>query len=290
MSEAQKRENINVVEIIGELVEFKTDVKTDSKGKNFLAGDAVVKSVVDDQELLTQARVFAYEITKAGTVSKLYKEALAAETLLNKRIRISGELTEGLMEKDGKAIRFNQIAGKFFKEADSKEEDKVTFKYSGFVTRPLYEKTNKEGELICYCIDVGQQNWNASNMINIRFNINPDEVDKISTIESHYTKGKTVSIHGDIKFVSRVEKNEIEVMFGENNIETRVFTDKNYLINGGSIPLEDGAPTTYTDEDLEKLVKAYKENEAAYLEAKLKETVVQPVNKIAAKTKTSSLL
>lgn len=252
----------NEVFIIGELVDVKTDVRTDTKGKTYIGGKVSIKVVVNNVENIIDVSVYANEKTKEGADSKMYKSYLTLDSLLGKRVRVTGNLGEGSIvdPSTGDVRHFNQINAKFINAAYSTDvEDKATFEYSGFVVRPIYERKDKEDNLLGYRIEVAQANWNDTNCFVVRFDIDKDDTQKAAVIEANYIAGTTVEFSGNLGAVSTIETKTIEADFGDPITKTFAKTDKTYSIVSGNLPLAADDEKAYTDAIIKTLIAAYKQ-------------------------------
>ena len=163
----------NNVYLVGELVEVK-DFKEGFYGDNvnYVAATVVIKSMVNDQELLTEARTFINELKKDGTPNKNYSVVKNIQSMLNKRVVISGATLKG---ERFWSSRTNQLANavrvnfNLIRLASTKDkEDTVTFEFGGFVTRPLQEVVDENNVVKFYQITLGQANYKEDNMFERR--------------------------------------------------------------------------------------------------------------------------
>jgi len=259
----------NDVFIIGEVVEVKTDVRISSENKKYISGKVSVKVNDNGVENIIDVSIFAYEKTKNGTDNKLFKSYTTLESMLNKRVRVTGSLGEGSIvdESSGDVRHFNQINGKFINLAyNTDTEDKATFEFSGFVTRPIYERKDKEDNLLGYRIEVAQANYNDTGLFVIRFDVNKNDVDKARVIEANYLTKSTVEFSGTLGSITSVETKTVPADFGEPLVKTFVKTEKTYTIQSGTNPLAEDDENAYSEEMIKKLVAAYKQADAERVE------------------------
>ena len=252
----------NEVFIIGELVDVKTDVRTNSENKTYIGGKISIKVMVNNVENIIDASIYANEKTKEGADSKMYKSYLTLDGMIGKRVRVTGSLGEGSIvdPSTGDVRHFNQINAKFVNAAYSTDvEDKANFEYSGFVTRPIYERKDKEDNLLGYRIEVAQANWNDTNCMVVRFDLDKDDTQKAAVIEAHYVAGATVEFSGTLGAVSTVEVRTVEADFGDPITKTFAKTDKTYSIVSGNLPLASDDEKAYSDAMIKTLVAAYKQ-------------------------------
>lgn len=260
------RTKINKVYLVGTVAEVDVEERVTKENKPFISGKVVIKSVVDNKENLVEVRVISNQYNKDGSISKQFTSFKNLPSLLGQRVRVTGELNDESMIVEDQIRHFNTIRGTFFNKARADEADACTFEYSGFIVKPIVERRNKDDELIGYRIEIGQANYNDTNMKNIRFDVNKNDINIAQAIESNYTTGATVKILGKISYETRTETREEEVSFGEANKKVLVFTDKVYRITGGSEAFEEDGPETYTIDEIKQLVAAYKNADAEKLE------------------------
>ena len=254
----------NNVFIVGTLVDVKTDVRTSSENKTYISGKVSVKVVVNGVENIIDASIYANEKTKEGADSKMYKSYLGLESLIGKRVRITGSLGEGSIvdESTGDVRHFNQINARFINAAYSTDtEDKATFEYSGFVVRELYERKDKEDNLLGYRIEVAQATYNDDNCIVVRFDVDKNDTKKADTISTHYIAKSTVEFQGTLGAVTTMETKTVEADFGDPIVKTFAKTEKSYTIVSGNLPLDEDDEQAYSAEIIRTLIDAYKNSD-----------------------------
>ena len=252
----------NEVFIIGTLVDVKTDVRTSSENKTYVSGKASIKVLVNNVENIIEASIYAFEKTKEGADSKMFKSYVTLESLIGKRVRVTGSLGEGSIvdPSTGDVRHFNQINARFINAAYSTDtEDKATFEYSGFVVRPIYERRDKEDNLLGYRIEVAQANYNDNNCIVVRFDIDKNDTQKAAVIEANYVAGATVEFSGTLGAVSTIETKTVEADFGDPIVKTFAKTEKSYSIVSGNLPLAEEDENAYKKPFIDTLIAAYKQ-------------------------------
>ena len=252
----------NKVTVKGTLAEVDTKISTTAAGKKYIGGKIVVRVVQDGVENLIDMKIFAFEMTKANTVSKLFTAYTKLEGMLNKRVAVEGEFREDKMVDQGSgSIRaFNTISAKFINELRGDEPDCATFEFNGFVVKELYERRNKEDELYGYRIEVGQSNYNDTMLQVLRFDVDKNDVNIATAIQSNYLTGLTVTFYGTLSQITRTEVKVEETAFGDPVTETKVYTDRAYRIRSGNQPLEEGDPNAYTMDEINTFIEAYKKD------------------------------
>lgn len=258
------RAKTNKVYLVGELTEVSTDVREMSDGRKYISGKIVVKSTIKGEEKLTDVKLIAFEKTKSGEINRMFTSYSKLEGMLNKRVVVSGELRDGSMvqQSSGQVTHFNEIYLRFINLAKADAEDTCTFEFSGFVVKGLYERKNKEDELLGYRLDVGQANYNDTALSVLRFDVDKNDVNIAQAIESNYEVGSTVSFSGVISYTSVSETRIAEVAFGEATPKTFVRSEKVFRITGGNEPFGDEDPAKYTTEEIKALCESYKAADA----------------------------
>lgn len=252
----------NEVFIIGTLVDVKTDVRTSTENKTYISGKASIKVIVNNVENIIEASIYAFEKTKEGADSKMFKSYVTLESLIGKRVRVTGSLGEGSIvdPSTGDVRHFNQINARFINAAYSTDtEDKATFEYSGFVVRPIYERRDKEDNLLGYKIEVAQANYYDNNCIVVRFDIDKNDTQKAAVIEANYVAGSTVEFSGTLGAVSTIETKTVEADFGDPIVKTFAKTEKSYSIVSGNLPLAEEDENAYKKPLIDTLIAAYKQ-------------------------------
>lgn len=252
--------NKNNVYIVGELVEiksFKEGVWGDDK--KYVTANVVVKSNVNGQELLTEARTFINEKTASGTVNKNYTTVLNINDLLGKRVVISGaNLTSERFwsARTNQLVNSTRINFNLIRAARANEnEDKVTFEFGGFVTRPIKEVTDENDEVKYYQISIGQATYKEDNMFEVNFIVDKDNVKAVQVIGDQYVSGATVEVSGICRTIVNKRIVATEVAFGEAIPKEYINTDKKFVITGGSEVIS--GEGEYTEEVINNLVKIY---------------------------------
>jgi hypothetical protein len=249
----------NSFKIVGELVEANLETKTSGRsGKDFISGKIVIKSVLDGRAQLTEVELYSNKFKQDGTSNKLFETYANLGTLLNKRVRVSGELGESrfFSTTNSQLVSTTVNRGRYVAPADTGEKDTADFSFAGYIVKPLYEKNSKDGDLLAYEMVVAQANWNNTKPTLIKFAVAKDNKAAVSAIQKLYEKGMTVSVRGVVSIVTEDVEVSEQTAFGES---TRVYhnTYKNYLIKTGSQPLDKG---TYTSQDILELNRAYEDD------------------------------
>ena len=252
--------NKNNVYLVGELVEVKDFREgTYSGDKNFVSATVVIKSIVDDQELLTEARTFVNELKKDGQPNKNYATIKNINSWLNKRVVISGASLNGerfWSARTSQLVNAVRVNFNLIRLASANDkEDKATFEFGGFVTRPLTEVVDENGNTKYYQITLGQANYKEDNMFECTFTVDKDNIGAARAIEDKYVSGSTVEINGACRTIVTVVEKETEVAFGAPQVKKFNNVDKKFVILGGSEVIT--GEGEYTEDIIARLVAAY---------------------------------
>ena len=222
----------NSFKLVGELVEANLETKTSVRsGKYFISGKIVIKSVLEGRQQLTEVELYSNKFKQDGTPNKLFETYANLGTLLNKRVRVSGELGESrfLSTTNSQLVSTTVNRGRYVAPADTGEKDTADFAFAGYIVKPLYEKNSKDGDLLAYEMVVAQANWNNTKPNLIKFTVAKDNKAAVNAIQKLYEKGMTVSVRGVVSIVTEDVEVSEQTAFGDS---TRVYhnTYKNYLI------------------------------------------------------------
>lgn len=248
-------ERTNKLFVVGQLIQVRDVRRGEKDGIRWIGGTAVVKSGASEIEF----KYFSSEKTKAGKDNSRYPNYDGLEGRVGERVRVNGEISGRLWynESQNQVINFNEATAGFFNSAKPSDSDVATFEFGGFVVKPLYERYNKDEELIAYEIEIGQANFNGDNMHIVRFTVDKNASNIVNAIQSAYTKGSTVFINGDVLYEVITEERTEEVAFGDPITKKYQSTRKSFLITGGKqVILDEGL--AYSPDNIAKLESAYK--------------------------------
>ena len=136
---------------------------------------------------------------------------------------------------------------------------------------------DKEDNLLGYRIEVAQANWDDTNCIVVRFDVDKDDTQKAAVIESNYLVQSTVEFSGTLSAISTIETKTVEADFGEPITKTFAKTEKTYSIVSGNLPLAPDAEGAYNDSIVKTLVAAYKQADVERVEAKRNQAAAEAI-------------
>lgn len=276
---------INKITVVGELVENNLEI-TKTADKTYIAGNLVVKSVVNGVEQLTPVHFFANELKKDNTPNSMFKSYSEADKYLNKRVSIAAEIDENRFynEQSNQIHSSNRVKGIFINDARTNQVDGVDFSFTGFVAAPLSERLNQKGELLFYEITLGQVDWTGEKPTYVKFIVRDRNI--ASAVADLYDRGITTTVYGSYAVESETSVVEKETAFGAPVVNEYTSVFKNFVITAGDYPLTDKA---YTPAQVEALMKAYVDAEAEIIQkAKTRDAASKIGGNISAPVKDSS--
>lgn len=248
---------VNTVEIVGTLAQSKLEVKTSKDGQEYISGTITVDSDIDGVKNNFEISLYAKKVTKTGEVSKLFTNYEGLAKMIGSKIRINGSMREEryFNKTAGQLQSLQKLEGRFINAENISTPDRATFEVSGFVRKPLVAKTNKKGEIYAYELEVGQANYDDSQLNNFKFQVEPTAFDIIKSIQQIYGVNTTVRFGGNIRFITVTSEVTQETGFGQPR--TRVFTNTNrsFFITFGDNPIVD--ESTYDGATIVRLTQAY---------------------------------
>jgi hypothetical protein len=287
----------NQIELVGKLVNTRglDEVKRANRdGSEFVSGSVTVD--IGKGELL-EVDVYSKKLTKDGQPSKLFTRYLELPEEVGSKIKIGGaEFTENrFWGRNDQIASVNKVSGRFFNVARDTDESQATFTFNGYVVKPIYERLDREGNLLYYEILMAQPNWNSTKPMYVKFAIDKDSTAIINVLEARAPKGATIELKGvvTIETETRVVEQDIETSFGEVPTEKYVNTYVKYTVTGGSTIPDPNSELVYRPDEIAMLTKAY-DDEALTIEeaarAKGNSNETSFTNKDAAKSSRTKLI
>jgi hypothetical protein len=246
-------ERTNKVYIVGDLQEV-TLREGDKDGKSYIAGDIAVQVAEDN---LIELKFFSFATTADGKANKRFANFKDLEAMKGRRVKVSGELSGRAFYQagQGQVITFNEVTASFVNLAKDTDANVATFEYSGFVYKPLLDRTNEKEELVGYDLEVAQANYKGDAMQVIRFSIDKEAMNIANSVRSHYIKHATVTFSGIVKHTPSTQTKVEEVEFGDPLVKTFTSVKKQYLITGGKAPIT--TEVAYTAAQIQGLESSY---------------------------------
>jgi hypothetical protein len=259
----------NNIDLVGKLVNTRglDEVKKATKdGSEFVSGSATLDL---GKGQLLEIDVYSKKFTKEGQPSKLFTRYLELPGEVGTKMRVGGvEFTENrFWGRNDQIASVNKVAGRFFNIAKDTDESQAKFTFAGYVFKPIYERLDREGNLLHYETIIAQPNWNSTKPMLVKFAIEKNNSAVINGMEAQYVKGSTVQVTGHIELETetRVVDKAGDTAFGDSATEEYTNTYVKYVITGGNKPLEVGSEGAYKADEIASLMKAY-DNEALSIE------------------------
>lgn len=277
-------EKINTVSIIGTLVETNlkegvTKATAERPSSKYINGNIILKvnSAATNSEMLIEVPVFVSELKKDKTVSKVYEALQTIESNKGRRLEVMGGLTENKFysDRNGAIIKTNKLRMNFFSvlPVGDTREDEAKFSVSGFVVEALKEKNNKNGDLICYELKLGQSDYSEKKADIFTITVDAHNEAAANYIRDNYQKGDTVTLHGHLNYTVETVTVKQEAEFGEPITKTYQNATKQFVCDSGKKELEG-----YSDEVIATLITGAKEDDAAVLERAKNTASANPSN------------
>lgn len=290
---------INEITITGTLVDaskLKTGIfkKGQSAGKQYISGEVSVKCILDGVENIIPISLFTGEMTQKGEHSKLFDTYSKLPSQIGQRFTFSGAALEEhrYVGQKGEVVRAQRIRGRFINEAKPGEQDVANFRLNGYVARGLEEKKNKNNETYLFEIVIGQSNYRGDSAQMFYLNLPLDAIEHQRALAKAYTPGVTVSVDGDIRYLTEqreIVAEETSDLFGEPMRKTVINTYRYYYIKHATQPLAANDPNAYTLSDMQGYKEARSAEDARLIsEAKTNGAVAD--NESTLNSKAASLL
>jgi hypothetical protein len=259
----------NNIDLVGKLVNTRglDEIKKATKdGSEFVSGSVTLD--IGKGQLL-EVDVYSKKFTKEGQPSKLFTRYLELPGEVGTNVRVGGvEFTENrFWGRNDQIASVNKVAGRFFNLAKDTDEAQAKFTFAGYVFKPIYERLDREGNLLHYETVIAQPNWNATKPMLVKFAIDKNNSAVINGMEAQYVKGATVQVTGHIELETetRVVDKAGDVAFGDSITEEYTNTYVKYVITGGNKPLDADSEGAYKGDEIASLMKAY-DSEALVIE------------------------
>lgn len=272
-TEKTLRESINNAFIEGLVKDIRIEEKKIG-GKDAIAGEIDIQ--VDSNSIHT-INVFSFKYKQnSNEISGLYKIYSTVKDEY-KSIETHGEaeadkvrIEQGRIGKneyvgqDGEFKSYPHLSTTFINRVRENDvfEPKARFTLEMVVANKTEEKRNGEetGRLILKGYVLGYQEGKDDTKKIFPFEVIVSEPQSVNYVQNTYEKGNTVTVYGEIVNQTIITKKEVEVGFGapQENIERK--TVREYVVDGGTEPLDEEDKNAYDP----KLIKeALKKREAA---------------------------
>lgn len=268
---------INEINITGTLVDaskVKTGMfkKGQSIGKQYVSGEVLVKCIIDGEENIIPISLFSSEVTQKGEHSKLFDAYSKLPSQVGQRFTFSGANLEEhrYVGQKGEVVRTQRIRARFVNEAKATEQDSATFRLNGYVARGLEEKKNKKGETYLFELVIGQSDYRGESAQMFYLNLPLDAIEHQNAIRKAYVPGVTVSVDGDIRYITEqreIEAEETANLFGTPMKKTVINTYRYFYIKHATQPLPANDPNAYNMQEMQAFKEARSAEDAELISA-----------------------
>ncbi|QWU14334.1 hypothetical protein SAMN04487895_101636 [Paenibacillus sophorae] len=259
----QEAQNVVHIEGIVKEVRIEEDKLPMPDGRELIKGEVDIQ--VDENSIHT-INVFSFKLKKGTTdINSIYKGIKTIQEELKEGDRV--RVTQGKVDlneyigQDDKLKSYPKINSNFINRVKDNEEfnPQATFSLDMMVAN-VKEET-KDGEETGRAIIKGYIPMYNGSVIPFEVVVaNPHAVNYVT---NNYEKGLTVSVHGKIVNQTIVTKRLVEVGFGEPQEKIDRKTVREYLVEGGSVPLDEDDKNAF---DVELVKKALKYREEVYIQ------------------------
>lgn len=267
----------NRIDVTGIVESIKVVKDTSDKVGPYIRGDLVITAKVGKTMNIPIPFFAAYK-TKAGKVRKLYTQLENLQQ--GARINVVGSIEDNKFwdQARGQLVKTKRLRLNFINDARNEDPDKAEFVYSGFVTAPLQEKFNKNGDSIGFEIGIAQATYDNSRAMNVFFQVDGSNSKAINYITNEYTPATTIKVNGSLDFDIETVTIEEQVDFGKPIIKTYQNRTSNLMIESGKVMTEE----VYERDVIDQLLAADKEDDQeVQTEAKNKEVSGDAVSNAA---------
>lgn len=241
MTEKMK-EMTNDITLQGLLKNNTLELKTDRNGRRFVSGSLEVDTGNNGEECIVQADIFAYELKKDGTKSTLFDRAMNvlsfpsaatngndnAVSVTISRARIQDN--SFWAERDSRIVEDWRPNAVFVDQATKMAPRINNFSIQGVIDsikEDLDAEGNPTGELKIDLLNVG---FNESI---IRIPLYVVQQEGVKYVNSNWSVGDLITVHGTIEYKTTEIKREQEVAFGTPVARTYTKTSKRLVITSG---------------------------------------------------------
>ncbi|WP_440110186.1 hypothetical protein [Paenibacillus sp. QZ-Y1] len=277
-NEKQLQEGTNVVVVEGIVKDIRIE-EGQIEDKDMISGEIDIQVSTDSVHTIN---IFSYKMNKKNEISGLYKgyvtirdefKSIDKDGIdLADKVRIEhGKIGKNeYVGQDGDFKSYPRISTTFVNRVKENDifEPKAKFTLELVVAGMIEEKRNGEetGRLILKGYVPGYPEGKDDTKKIFPFEVVVSDPHSVNYVQNTYEKGQTVKVFGDIVNQTTVTKKLVEVGFGEPQEVIDRKTVREYVVNGGTPPMDEDDKNSFDT----KLVKeALKKREAAIEKKKL---------------------
>lgn len=275
MSEAiELKQGKNEVEIIGLMksIDFeKKEINGQNGKREAITGNAVVEVVDGDKVNNIRVEVFAFQLTKNGSVSKLYTGLQTVSDdykTIDKdgreqadMVRVQGQLSGNIYASNDEINEGTRVQGRFFNRVDDKSTEQSALAQVQMFINGISDKMDSDGmptgtkKVDGYFVEYGNRIGRVVDLI--------VEGELADQFDEMFAKGDTAELTMKIQaFADKVSVKPTNGFGVQKNIGGGSFT-RNFEIIGGSEPYQD--ERAYDEEASAEILKKYDEMKKAAL-------------------------
>lgn len=268
------KQSKNEVEIIGLMksIDFeKKEINGQNGKREAITGNAVVEVVDGDKINNIRVEVFAFQLTKNGSVSKLYTGLQTVSDdykTIDKdgreqadMVRVQGQLSGNIYASNDEINEGTRVQGRFFNRVDDKSTEQSALAQVQMFINGISDKVDTDGmptgtkKVDGYFVEYGNRIGRVVDLI--------VEGELADQFDEMFAKGDTAEL--TMKIQSFADKVSVKPTSGfgvQKSIGGGSFT-RNFEIIGGSEPYQD--ERAYDEEASSEILKKYDEMKKAAL-------------------------
>lgn len=255
------RQSQNKIILVGELISYNNVRQaTNKNGAEYIGGEAIIRTVINEQEVDHKVKFYSNKLTSKGTPSKAYTGFVTAVNQDKTRekdgqgdiVQVVGSLRENSYVKDGELRVFNEISANFAPKrvaADSKHI--ASMEIEGIIRAIDKEMVNEKptDRLTVSLLSVGF----GGDLVEVK-GIVPSEI--VTAFKGMYRPEKTGTLYFDIVPVLVKGEKKTELGFGQATVQSTEYVKVERILTGGSNPCD--RDRAYKPEEIMQLINARK--------------------------------
>lgn len=255
------RQSTNKVFLTGELIAY-NNVKqaVNKKGSEYIAGEAIIRTVINEQELDHKVKFYSNKMTSKGTESKAYAGFVTAVNQDKTKekdgqgdiVQVVGSLRENSYVKDGELKVFNEISINFAPKRVAADTKHVASIEIEGVIRAIDKEMVNERPTDRLTVSLLGVNYGGE-LVEVK-GVVPSEI--AQAFKGMYRPEKTGTLYFDIVPVLIKGEKKTELGFGQATVQSTEYVKVERILTGGSVPCE--RDRAYKTEDIVQLINLRK--------------------------------
>lgn len=255
------RVSTNKIFITGELIAY-NNVKqaVNKKGSEYISGEAIIRTVINEQELDHKVKFYSNKLTSKGAESKAYVGFVTSVNQDKTRekdgqgdiVQVVGSLRENSYAKDGEIRVFNEIAINFApKRVNADSKHIASIEIEGII-RTIDKEMVDERPTDRLTVSLLAVNYGGE-LVEVK-GVVPAEI--AQSFKGMYRPEKTGTLYFDIVPVLVKGEKKTELGFGQATVQSTEYVKVERVLTGGSVPCE--RDRAYKPEEIVQLINLRK--------------------------------